>query len=165
VEAVTADDALRRLIAGLAEDERVATEAAGVWSDDFAGNFEAYGVLGEDVHAHAARQDPKATLRRVEAIRESLIAPYLAASGAVEATMSARRDAVTRYTLAAIRLDHGGGDEMEERQAQERRTREELLSAEVQLASDAAKRDAYSSVIAALASIYSEDTTETGEQP
>ncbi|WP_157227737.1 DUF6221 family protein [Nocardia asiatica] len=182
-------DPLSRLRAGLAEDERIARAATpGPWRHNpnkhhrlegmplgsghafeeavFAGptGADAVCVAGtgdsDDPQSmqdaeHIARQSPKATLDRVEAIRDNVIAPYLAAVAAVEATVSARRYAASRHTLAALRLDHGGGDAMEER-----RTREELLSAEVQLASDAAKRDAYASVVAALASIYPEGGCE-----
>lgn len=160
-------DPLSSLRAELAEDERIARAADHTrWLPEDKGVTFEYddtesdysGRVTADTKAnmnHIARFGPKRTLRQVAAIREKVIAPYLAAVDAVEATVSARQYAASRYTLAAIRLDHyGGGGEMEERQAQERRTREELLSAEVQFASDVATRDALASVISALAAVY-----------
>ncbi|WP_063023703.1 hypothetical protein [Nocardia niwae] len=145
-------DALTRLLAGLDQDEQLARAALGVEHVHYDGTA---ACVGERC-IHDRRHPPARVLRQVEAIREKVTAPYLAAVDAVEATVSARQYAATRYTLAAMRLDHDSGDD--ERQTQERRAREELLSAEVQLASDVATRDAYASVIEALASIYTEDT-------
>ncbi|WP_280479129.1 DUF6221 family protein [Nocardia asiatica] len=84
-------DALDRLRAGLAEDERIAREAGGatwvvdvppaihVSSHEIADNRHALGRLGyvgtierDADREHAARQSPKATLDRVEAIRKVL---------------------------------------------------------------------------------------------
>ncbi|MFE7744459.1 DUF6221 family protein [Nocardia sp. NPDC057455] len=86
---MSANDALARLRAGLAEDERIARAAAGVtWvvdvppaihvsSHEIAEDRHALGRLGyvgtierDADREHAARQSPKATLDRVEAIRK-----------------------------------------------------------------------------------------------
>ncbi len=89
---MTVDDALAKLTAGLDEDERIAQEAIEVlgpaaWnhalSEDYSGMYNSAIESADDRFArvdyeqpadHIARQDPAATLRRVEAIRKVIAA-------------------------------------------------------------------------------------------
>ncbi len=74
------DDTLAKLTAGLDRDEELARETSHPdWDANFEGAvWDSSGWVADvagDINKHVARQDPAATLRRVEAMRQ-LIATY-----------------------------------------------------------------------------------------
>lgn len=108
-------DPLRRLTAGLAEDERIARgtfepdmegqdhwqlDGANVWTEEPQPTLVVKHAWPNEAR-HIARQDPKLTLDRVEAIRK-VIRAYVAAVGAKEQGSISRRNVTQDETAVEM---------------------------------------------------------------